>query len=120
MSSVTFPISSRADDDFYTSLLYCYNSQRGAQQRKLSSTSSSFTNRGRIRQPVIYTTSSNSSIATGGVLAPHYTRMRPGLVLLTSTPSLFCFSSPSSFSRSTPLTLVAVSTTTYTSTSSQL
>ncbi|RZR72052.1 hypothetical protein BHM03_00010114 [Ensete ventricosum] len=56
-------------------------------------------------------------IATGGVLAPRYTRTRPGLVLSASTPSLFCFSYRSSFNSSINLTPVAVSPIAQTSTS---
>ncbi|RRT82423.1 hypothetical protein B296_00002681 [Ensete ventricosum] len=66
---------------------------------------------------LVFSFTSTPAVAIGGVLAPRYTRMRPGLVLSASTPSLFCFSCPSSFSSSINLTPVAVSPTAHTSTS---
>ncbi|RZS08240.1 hypothetical protein BHM03_00039183, partial [Ensete ventricosum] len=70
--------------------------------------------------PLVFSFTSTPTIATGGVLAPRYTRTCPGLVLSASTPSLFCFSCPSSFNSSINLTPLAVSTTAHTSTSLHL
>ncbi|RWV77944.1 hypothetical protein BHE74_00051442 [Ensete ventricosum] len=70
--------------------------------------------------PLIFSFTSTPVVATGGALSPRYTRTCPGLVLTVSTPSLFCFSYPSSFNSSINLTPLVVSTTTYTSTSLHL
>ncbi|RRT68903.1 hypothetical protein B296_00022833 [Ensete ventricosum] len=69
---------------------------------------------------LVFSFTSTLAVAIGGVLASRYTRTCPGLVLSASTPSLFCFSSPSSFNNSINLMPVVVSTTAYTSTSLHL